>query len=112
VNGTPGAIIAASILVLVACGSNTTSYRDFKAHTQSAQAAAVQAGFGPGWTAQEARKYAATEVEWLNAHSPEGCYALLHADLTSVFQARANGEFNAPPPPSLMQHLQAAETAC
>ncbi len=110
--GTLGAIVAASILVLAACGSNTTSYRDFKAHTESAKAAADEAGFGPGWTGQAARLYSATEVEWLKAHSPDGCYALLHADFMSMFQAHATGDFNAAPPPNLMQDLQTAETSC
>ena len=109
--GTLGAIVVASALLLAACGSNATSYRDFKAHTQAAKAAAVQAGFGPGWTAQEARAYAATELEWLTANSPEPCYALLHADLRSMFKANANGEFDSPPP-NLIEETQAAEASC
>jgi hypothetical protein len=105
-------ITAASALFLAACGSSTTSYGDFKAHTQSTQAAAAGAGFGPGWTEEQARAYAAAEVDWLQAHQPERCYTPLHGDMISFFQAHANGNFKALPPPGFMQHAEEAEASC
>ena len=108
--------LIALIAVAAACtrnnASSTTSYSEFRVHVESAKAGAIEAGFGPGWGADEARKYAAAEVEWMTAHPPDACYALLRADILSVFQSHASGEFDAPPPPGMGEHLRAAEAAC